>query len=101
MKCTVCDCSTVDIVECDVCSCRIKEPKRCVICESSVDGSHYLQKYCSDDCRKAGLLHEKSCGNCGKKFLGIKERKFCSHACAVILNGKNRKLVFEYYKENN
>lgn len=64
------------------------EREECAGCERSPEFLKYQQKQKrkqeQDEKRRnhLGRLEEKTCGFCGKKFMGIKKRRFCSYACS-------------------
>lgn len=64
------------------------EREECAGCERSPEFLKYQQKQKrkqeQDEKRRnhLGRLEEKTCEFCGKKFMGIKKRRFCSYACS-------------------
>lgn len=72
------------------------EREECEGCERSPDFLKYQQKQerkQEQDEKKRnhlGRLEEKTCEFCGKKFMGIKKRRFCSYACSAHSNHHTR-----------
>lgn len=72
------------------------EREECEGCERSPDFLKYQQKQerkQEQDEKKRnhlGRLEEKTCEYCGKKFMGIKKRRFCSYACSSHSNHHTR-----------
>ncbi len=60
------------------------EREECAGCERSPEFLKYQRRKQKkqENVNKPGHLEEKICETCGKKFMGIKKRRFCSYACS-------------------
>lgn len=68
---------------------KSKEKKRvCIVCGEDITYLHGCAKYCGEACRekhqteaRLNRLWKKTCLGCGKEFMGVYYKNYCSDEC--------------------